>query len=173
MRFFLENGIVFLNWRSLTFSFLKRLITGKFPAVQWITAEEVARWLEDPVKLQPTVLDARSEAEYTVSHLKEAKRIDPDYPNLAPLAELSKDRPIIVYCSVGYRSAAVASRLVQAGFSRVYNLEGSLFQWVNSGSPVFKDGRPTLLVHPYNSLWGRLVKRRYRAQVAQVEIKRG
>ena len=154
---------MFLNWRSLTFSFLKRLITRKFPTVEWISAEELAGWLEDPAKLQPTLLDARSEAEYSVSHLKEAKRIAPDYSNLAAFAYLSKDTPIVVYCSVGYRSAAVASRLVQAGFSHVYNLEGSLFQWVNSGTPVFKDGRPTLVVHPYNSLWGRLLKPRHRA----------
>lgn len=155
---------MFLDWRSLAFKFLKRLITRKFPTVQWISTSELALWLEDPVKLQPTVLDARSEAEYDTSHLKSAKRIDPNHPDLAALAG-SKDKPIVVYCSVGYRSAAVASRLVQAGFSHIYNLEGSLFDWVNSGRPVFKDDCPTLLVHPYNSIWGKLLKHRHRAQM--------
>jgi len=157
-----------LAWRSLAFNFLKRFISRKFPTVQGLTVKELAQWLENPVKLQPTLLDARSEAEYAVSHLKGAKRIEPNSPNLAAVAA-SKDTPIVVYCSVGYRSAAVASRLVQAKFSHVYNLEGSIFQWANSGRPVFKDDRPTLLVHPYNSLWGRLLKSQYRAQIEQVE----
>ncbi len=134
-----------------------------FPTVEWITLEELAQWLKDPVKPQPMVLDARSEAEYALSHLKDAQRIDPSYPNLAAVAGVSKDTPLVVYCSVGYRSARVASRLGHSGFSRVYNLQGSIFQWVNSGHPVFKDGHPTQLVHPYDLIWGRLLKSRYRA----------
>lgn len=158
---------MFLTPRSLALSIIKRLTTRKFPTVQWLTTEEFARWLEDPVKPQPIVLDARSEAEYAVSHLKEAERIDPYQPDLGAFA--SKDTPIVVYCSVGYRSARIAERLGKAGFSRIYNLEGSIFQWANEGRPVFKNGQPTMLVHPYDALWGRLLSPPYRAQVAQVE----
>ena len=156
-----------LNTRSLIFSIIKRLTSRIFPTVEWITPEDLAQWLNDPMKPQPILLDARSEAEYALSHLKEAKRIAPDYPNKAAVAGVSKDTPIVVYCSVGYRSAGVASRLEQAGFSRVYNLEGSIFQWVNSGRPVFKNGHPTLLVHPYDSIWGKLLKSRYRARLTE------
>lgn len=155
--------------RILALSIIKRLITRKFPTVEWITTEELARWLEESLKPQPVVLDARTEAEYAVSHLQAAKRIDPHNPDLAASAEVSKDTPIVVYCSVGYRSARIAERLGQAGFSRVYNIEGSIFQWANEGRPVFKDGHPTMLVHPYNKLWGTLLKSRHRAQVATVE----
>lgn len=116
---------MFLTPRSLALSIIKRLTTRKFPTVSWLTTEEFARWLEDPVKPQPIVLDARSEAEYAVSHLKEAERIDPYQPDLGAFA--SKDTPIVVYCSVGYRSARIAERLGKAGFSRIYNLEGSIF----------------------------------------------
>lgn len=164
----LGTGIVFLSRRSLAFALIKRLTTRKFPTVKWITTEEFARWIEDRVKPQPIVLDARSETEYVLSHLKAADRIDPKHPDLAAIAR-SKDTPIVVYCSVGYRSARVAEQLEQAGFSHVYNLEGSLFQWANEGRPIFKDDRPTTFVHPYDTLWGRLLKSRYRAQVTQVE----
>ena len=156
-------------YRSLALSIIKRLTSRKFPTVKWLTTEEFARWLEDPVKRQPIVLDARSEAEYAVSHLKQAERIDPYHPDLGAIKGVSKDTPIIVYCSVGYRSARIAEWLGQAGFSCVYNLEGSLFQWANEDRPVFKDDRPTMLVHPYDRRWGRLLKSRYRAQVPHVE----
>ena len=153
---------MFLNLRSLAFYLIKRLVIQKFPTVEWITTKELARWLEDSQKPQPIVLDARSEAEYALSHLKGSERIDPKTPDLAALLG-AQNRPIVVYCSVGYRSARVAEQLGQAGFSCVYNLEGSLFQWVNEGHQVFQNGCPTTLVHPYNLRWGKLLKPQHRA----------
>jgi rhodanese-related sulfurtransferase len=148
--------------RSLFFKLLKRLTAVKFPNVQWITTKELAQWLQDSVKPQPIILDARSQVEYAVSHLQQAQHIDPIAPDLTQFREISLDTPIVVYCSVGYRSAGVAQQLTQAGFSHVYNLEGSLFQWANEGRPIFKEDCPTQFVHPYNAIWGKLLKSRYR-----------
>jgi rhodanese-related sulfurtransferase len=164
---------VVLCWRSrsvsegesLTFNLVKLLITRLFPNVESITPQALAEWLQDPSKIQPVLLDARSEAEYGVSHLCHARRIDPDSPDLSALSQVSFETPIVVYCSVGYRSAVVASRLLKAGFSRVYNLEGSIFQWVNQGHKVYKDEQNTNVVHPYNWLWGKLLRSQYRAEV--------
>ena len=158
------TNLVFLTRHSLAFNIIKGLAIRKFPSVEWISTEEFAQWLADPLKPQPILLDARSEAEYAVGHLRQSQRIEPHDPDLAQFTE-SKDKPIVVYCSVGYRSARIAERLQQAGFSVVYNLEGSIFQWANEGRSVFKDDRPTMLVHPYNALWGKLLKSEYRAQV--------
>ncbi|WP_250124658.1 rhodanese-like domain-containing protein [Chroococcidiopsis sp. CCMEE 29] len=156
---------MFLNWRSLAFRIIKSLISRKFPDVKWLTTKELAQWLADPVKqLQPIILDARSEAEYALSHLKNAERIAPDEPNVERVTRVP-DTPIVVYCSVGYRSARIAQQLEQAGFSHVYNLEGSIFQWANEGRPVCQNDRPTTLVHPYNALWGMLLKPQSRAPV--------
>lgn len=141
------------------------MITRQFPNVESITPEALAQWLQDPSKIQPILLDARSEAEYELSHLWHARRIDPESPDLSYLANVSFETPIVVYCSVGYRSAAVASRLLQAGFYRVYNLEGSIFQWVNEGRKVYKDEKIKSLVHPYNWLWGKLLKLQYRGKI--------
>ena len=152
-------------WRSLTFNLLKLLITRQFPNVESITPQALAQWLEDASKIQPILLDARSEAEYEVSHLWHARRIDPDSPDLSAIADVSFETPIVVYCSVGYRSAAVASRLLQEGFSRVYNLEGSIFQWVNEGKAVYKGEQITTVLHPYNWLWGKLLKLQYRGKI--------
>lgn len=164
----LENWLLYLIPRSLALKIIKHLTSWKFPTVKWITTKDLARWLEDPVKPQPVILDARTEAEYAVSHLKQAQRIDPYNFNLSVLTE-SKDTPIVVYCSVGYRSARIAEQVEQAGFSHVYNLEGSLFQWANEERPIYTNDYPTALVHPYDQHWGRLLKPKYRAQVNKVE----
>lgn len=153
------------NWRSLAFKFLKRLIILKFPNVESIKPEALAEWLQDGAKTPPILLDARSEAEYEVSHLWQARRIEPDSPDLSVLSQVSFQTPIVVYCSVGYRSASVASRLLEAGFPRVYNLEGSLFQWVNQGQKVYKGEQIRPVVHPYNWIWGKLLKSQYRGKI--------
>lgn len=147
-------------WRSLAFSIIKRLINRKFPAVKSLTTNELAQWLQDGNKPQPILLDTRSEAEYELSHLPQAKRIDPYHP--IETHAFPKDIPIVVYCSVGYRSARIAQQLEQKGFSQVYNLEGSIFQWANEGRPIFQNHSPTQLVHPYNTQWGKLLKPQYR-----------
>ena len=153
-----------LSWRSLAFIILKRLISRKFPSVAWLTTKELAQWLNDSSQPQLLLLDARSELEYETSHIQYAERIDPYHPNLEAVTS-SKDTPIVVYCSVGYRSARIADRLQQAGCISVYNLEGSIFKWANEKRPLYKNERPTTLVHPYSQLWGQLLNQRDRASV--------
>ena len=117
----------------------------------------------------PLLLDARTAEEYAVSHLPGARRVDPDATaaELADaLADVDRQRPVVVYCAVGVRSAKVARRLGEAGFGEVANLEGSIFRWANEGRPVVRDGREVTEVHPYDAVWGRLLAPERRAEVA-------
>lgn len=147
--------------RSLTFNFLKLLIRFQFPTVEEINCNQLAQLLSDSAKPHPLVLDARSQTEYAVSHIETAVRIDPLTDDLTAVATASKDRPIVVYCAVGYRSAKLAQKLDKAGMKCIYNLSGGIFQWANEGRPIFQDDRPTQLVHPYNAIWGKLLKATY------------
>ena len=52
--------------------------------------------------------------------------------------------------------------LADAGFTRVSNLDGGLFRWVNEGHPVVNDQGSTSKVAPINWKWGRLLKARHR-----------
>jgi rhodanese-related sulfurtransferase len=162
-------AVVLIAGRGVAFEVIHRLTARKFPDVQWIDRADLARWREDPGRTQPLVLDARTAAEYQVSHLRDAVYIDPSRPSLRPLRGRAKNDPIVVYGSVGYRSARVAHWLAGQGYTNVWNLSGSLFQWANDGRPVFRDGRPTLQVHPYDRRWGLLLESRYRAPVPDVE----
>jgi rhodanese-related sulfurtransferase len=157
--------------RPLAFEILQRGMTYKFPEVRWIVTKELARWLDDPARSQPVVLDARTDAEFDLSHLKGARRMDPYRPSLNLLAGLPKDTPIVVYSSAGYRGARVASWLGQAGYPNVQNLGSSLFQWTNEGRPIFRGDQPAKVVHPYDGRWGWgwLLEGKYRAQVPAVE----
>jgi rhodanese-related sulfurtransferase len=155
--------------RPLAFEAIRRLTLRKLPNVQWIDGTELARWRDDPGRAPPVVLDARTADEYAVSHLAGALRIEPYRPLLRPLRGFSKDTAIVVYSSAGYRGARVANWLAGQGYSRVTNLEGGLFRWVNDGRPVFRSDRPTIEVHPYDPNWGLLLKSRYRISAPPIE----
>ena len=138
-------------------------IRSDFPEVRRISTAELAAWLNDSGRPAPLLLDVRTRAEYEVSHLAGAKHVDPDAA--ASAVRAAKHRPIVTYCSVGYRSGAFAKKLGEAGFTNVVNLEGSIFRWANEGRPVFRGSRKTGEVHPYNRTWGMLLKKRLRANV--------
>ncbi len=166
----LIGGIVLVaGGRPLAFELLQRGTTYRFPEVDWIVTRDLARWLEDPARPQPVLIDARTEAEFGVSHLKGARPMDPYRPVLGPLTSLPKDTPIVVYSSAGYRGARVATWLGEQGFRNVQNLGSSLFQWVNEGRPMFRGKEAAAVVHPYDRQWGWLLEGEYRAQVRPVE----
>ena len=139
---------------------VKQRIRAEFPGVEQLQAKELDAWLESGEA--PLLLDVREEAEYRVSHLRGAVRVDPaSEPALPP--GIARDTPIVTYCSVGYRSSAVAERLEEQGYTRVWNLEGSIFEWANQGLPVVRGGEEVRQVHPYSREWEPLLDAGLRA----------
>lgn len=103
----------------------------------------------------PVLLDARAPQEFAVSHLPGARWVGYEEFQLARVQDLPKATPLVVYCSVGYRSEKVGEQLRQAGYTNVRNLYGGLFEWVNEGNAAIgADNRPTPRVHAYSPSWG-------------------
>jgi rhodanese-related sulfurtransferase len=100
-------------------------------------------------------LDARERPEFAVSHLPGALWVGYNDFDLSRVKGIPKDRPIVVYCSVGYRSGRITDRLHKAGFTNVHNLYGGIFEWVNAGRTVVDAQGATLRVHAYDKDWGR------------------
>ena len=83
------------------------------------------------------VVDVRESAEYSAGHLLNARHI--------PLGELEKrlgeldkfkDKPVILNCQSGSRSASACGVLRKAGFNNVHNLEGGIAAWEQAGMPI-------------------------------------
>ncbi len=148
--------------QNLVFKIINFLIKLKFPKVEKISTETLSQWQADASKIQPLLLDARTESEYAISHLKTAISIDLTRKDFSDTLDISFDTPIVVYCSIGYRSAVVAQKLQQAGFSQVFNLSGGIFEWANEHRPMFQlisqKLQLTTFVHPYNRTWGKLLR---------------
>jgi rhodanese-related sulfurtransferase len=86
------------------------------------------------------VLDVREEAEFAAGHIINARNV--------PLSRLSassdaadrvskrRDRPIVVCCASGNRSAAAVAALKKMGFPNAYGLSGGLSAWREAGLPT-------------------------------------
>jgi rhodanese-related sulfurtransferase len=138
---------------------VKQRIRSKFPSVRHISTGRLAEWMSvDRAEEKPLLLDAREPEEYEVSHLEGATRALSQREALQILTSVPRERPVVVYCAVGYRSAELAAALRKAGYTNVWNMEGSIFEWSNEGRPIYRSGMPVRSVHPYDEEWGRLLR---------------
>ena len=84
------------------------------------------------------LLDVRETDEWDTGHAPEATWI-PMGDLAARQDELAGDRPIVVVCRSGGRSARVTSALLQAGYDAT-NLAGGMKAWAAAGFRVVTDG---------------------------------
>ena len=98
-----------------------------------IGAEEAKKMLSKTAPDALTVLDVRQGWEYEEFHLPGAK--------LVPLGELEdstteipRDKPLLVYCRSGKRSAAAASLLSAKGYKNVTNMLGGIMAWTGAAA---------------------------------------
>ena len=107
---------------------------------------------------QVHLFDTRKKEEFNISHIPGAKYLGYKDFDQKRLGNLPKDTPIVLYCSIGYRSEKIGERLVELGYTNVYNLYGSIFDWVNRGLEVVdQHDQPTQKVHTYNRNWSKWV----------------
>jgi rhodanese-related sulfurtransferase len=149
--------------RSPTWDAVDRLISLRHSDVDSISTDELAALLSQSSGSGNKIwlLDIRESNEYAISRIPGAKHVAP--ASVIEFAEremvaLNRAQPIVVYCSVGARSASAASDLKAVGFTNVRNLRGSIFKWANENRAL--DGG--LTVHPYDLHWGQLLNKKMR-----------
>ena len=129
---------------------LKELYHNTVPTISPEAARDRLESEEDIL-----LLDTRAPREYEVSHISGAQFVDFDGFKKKDVAGVPRDQPVIVYCSVGYRSERIGERLQKLGFTQVYNLYGGIFEWKNQGFKVVnQENQDTEFIHTYNEDWG-------------------
>jgi len=139
------------TWKGINAS-----IDRQYPMVKDIDIDSLKDFLDQGKSV--LLIDVRDKEEFAVSHL-------PGAVNLTKPKEVTvaKDTAIVVYCSVGVRSAIFAKELSEQGFTDVRNLRGSIFAWGNKGYPLRRGATPVTVVHPYDKKWGVLLNREMHA----------
>src|SRR5688572_22000725 len=136
-------------------------VRASYPDVPQVTVAELLAGETDP---PPLLLDARSPEEYELSHLRGALSTPDEAAALVALAGVDPGREIVLYCSVGLRSSALAEHLQARGFTRAVNLEGGIFAWANGGQPTYRGEQEVSEVHPFDERWGTLLVAERRAR---------
>ena len=138
---------------------IQQTVRERFPKVRQMQVEELVELLEstEPGE-KPLLIDVRAKDEYAVSHLPGAVQAEGEAVlEAVKSARVAGDRPVILYCSVGYRSSQAAQVLMDAGVTDVANLEGSIFAWANAGHTVVRGTDAVREVHPYDKKWGQML----------------
>lgn len=136
MKFLQENilliAVAVVSGAMLLWPYLRRATGG--PSVSPGQATQLIN-REDAL-----VLDVREPGEYGAGHILGAKNVPLSRFDSkgAELAGKRKDRPVIVYCESGNRSAKAVSVLKGQGYAKVSNLAGGINAWQQAGLPVEK-----------------------------------
>lgn len=86
------------------------------------------------VNKRAQLLDVRTKEEWETGHAKPAINIPLSDLNEKTMGNLSKNRPIYVYCQSGNRSGQATSLLKQKGYD-AHNL-GGLHEWQSAGGEI-------------------------------------
>eukprot|EP01084_Bolivina_argentea_P280557 479819_1 len=161
---------------EFTINFIQR----KFQNVCHVSTNQLKQDIENNTDI--IILDVRDAVEYHTSHILNAINVPPNTSIKNVIiqneskhhigskhhisdtdkeeSDLKKDNisKIYCYCSVGYRSSTMVRKLQNHGIKNIYNVEGSIFKWINEGNKlVDKDGKPTPKVHAHSKIWSLLL----------------
>lgn len=84
-------------------------------------------------------LDVRTPGEFNEGHIEGASLIDFQSGNFEnEIASLDKNQTYAVYCRSGNRSGEAVKVMTEAGFTKLYNLDGGVIDWASAGLPLVK-----------------------------------
>ena len=104
--------------------------------IDLVSPAEAAQVIED----DPTgliVLDIRTPEEFNDVRLANALNVDYYDADFADqLDALDKNDPYVMYCRSGNRSSDAVKTMKELGFVEVYEIDGGIVDWYDSGFPV-------------------------------------
>ena len=124
-------AVAFVSGAMLLWPLVRRTTGGP-----WVSTTQATHLIN---REEALVVDVREPNEFAAGHVLGAKnlplaRLDASGADLAK----RKERPVIVYCDGGERSAKALAALKKQGFTRVANLSGGIAAWQQAGLPVEK-----------------------------------
>jgi len=96
-----------------------------------ITVQELQEKIDGGEDFQ--LIDVREEFEYEMSNL--GGTLIPLGGILIETDKIEKDKPVVVMCRSGKRSAVAIAQLEAQGFTNLYNLQGGIMAWAQEIDP--------------------------------------
>jgi adenylyltransferase/sulfurtransferase len=102
-----------------------------------VSPEELHELLQRPGPRPFRLVDVREQDEFDICRLDWAELIPLSAISVeAPRRLIDKDKPVVVYCHHGGRSAHAANWLRSVGYEHVYNLTGGIDAWARRIDPA-------------------------------------
>ncbi|MGB5555000.1 MAG: rhodanese-like domain-containing protein [Flavobacteriaceae bacterium] len=112
-------------------SFLSALFGAKNETSDKISILDATAYAAAITGKKVQLVDVRTPSEFSSGHIKSALNID--FFNSANFSKafekMDKSKPVFLYCRSGARSQKAARRLVEMGFSQIYDLKGGYMRW--------------------------------------------
>ena len=123
---------------------LQDFVREALAQIREILPEEGARILAEPGRESWAFVDVREPDEFAAGHIPGARSFPRGFLEVkADLAHpkrdawlAQRDRPLVLYCGGGHRSALAAKTLQEMGFTRVVSLAEGWTGWTKRGYPV-------------------------------------
>ncbi len=94
-----------------------------------LSPQEFKKWLDEERDM--TILDTRNDYEVEFGTFKGAKQLDlhdfSEFPQA--IDQVSRDKPVVMFCTGGIRCEKAAIVLLKAGYSQVYQLQGGILNY--------------------------------------------
>jgi rhodanese-related sulfurtransferase len=100
--------------------------------MQEITVQELKEKMDNGEDFQ--LIDVREDFEYETSNI--GGLLIPLGGILIEADKISKDKPVVVMCRSGKRSAAAIMQLEQKGYTNLSNLQGGILAWAEEIDPT-------------------------------------
>lgn len=122
--------IIFCLFGAIIFSTSCKDAKIEDTEIKLVTAEEMQSILELE---DAQLVDVRTPEEFEEIRIANAQNIDYMSPTFDDdISKLDKNKPVVLYCKSGGRSAKCAQKLKEAGFKKIYDLEGGISKWKHS-----------------------------------------
>ena len=99
--------------------------------MQEITVQELKDKMDNGEDFQ--LVDVREDFEYETSNI--GGQLIPLGGIVIEAGKISKDKPVVVMCRSGKRSAAAIAQLEQMGYTNLSNLQGGILAWASEIDP--------------------------------------
>ena len=110
------------------------LLAGCSSSASGVTNMNVSEFSKKITEAGVITVDVRTPGEFMTGHIEGAQNIDFESGNFEnEISTLDKNGTYAVYCRSGNRSGQAVAIMHDAGFHNVYNLNGGIIDWTNSG----------------------------------------
>ena len=136
LQFVIENWYLFLALVAILGLLVYQEKSAKVLGIQFLAPQEVVNKIN---RSAAVIVDIRDDKDFNAGHIIDAIHIQQSEFD-AKLKKLQKykQKPVIVVCADGQKSAKCALKLRKVEFSDVFGLKGGINAWQEAGYPLTK-----------------------------------